>query len=208
MTEKRNKRHEARAILAEALLSQRVENDDLVVADEILQEVAAKRARFNEQQRQKVLRSPLTMKRLQWLYYQQDCQAQQEAQADDVLSTAITAVNEAEFAVLRAAATGSEAQDEGFTIDSDAKHYSVHFLAPMRERYRVVVRCDKQWLDDLALGNRVLCLQTQDGQLIVSEQPDEYGQMSGYWQLPESPRAYLSQAGHRLQLVVREKDDL
>lgn len=195
----------ASKVIAKALLSQAVENDCFVINDQRLQAVATGRSRFTADERLKVLQSPQTMKRLRWLDIQ--CRKNKQntltiteqvnKQPSELIATQ-QAANDESFAVLRAAAGNSNE----FVIESEDARYTLHFLPPLRGRYRVKVCCSEQWLQSLPDKNPVVKLETSDGLLIFQEPLDEYGEMSGFWALSLSPREYLSQTGHSLKLSV------
>lgn len=200
----------ASKVIAKALLSQAVENDCFVIDDHRLQAVATGQSRFTADERLKVLQSPQTMKRLRWLDIQyrknkqntqtitEQVNQQQMTQQPSELIAKQQAANDESFAVLRAAA----GHGDEFVIESEDARYTLHFLPPLRGRYRVKVCCSEQWLQSLRDKKPVVKLETNDGLLIFQEPLDEYGEMSGFWSLPLSPREYLSQTGNSLKLSV------
>lgn len=197
----------ASKVIAKALLSQAVENDRFVIDDQRLQAVATGQSRFTADERLKVLQSPQTMKRLRWLDIQhrqntlnapadtESIHAQRVQRPTAGIAQA-QAANDESFAVLRAAA----GHGDEFVLESDDGRYSIHFLPPLRGRYRIKVCASEQWVQSLPDSAKVLKLETNDGLLIFQETLDEYGEMSGFWSLPLSPREYLSQAGKGLKL--------
>lgn len=178
-----------RRLVIASLLRHEVKDDKLAIKDSVLQAVVSGERRLVPQERRAVIRSPITLKRLQWLQSQKISMRLQSGKGSDSQAGS--------KGWLRAAA-GS---DPAFSIDTDDGFYTIHFYPGRSDRFYVALSCSDEHAACLQRENLVMDLVDSEGNQILQGQPDDLGELHGEWRLSESPRKHLSREG--VALIVR-----